>query len=297
MALVAGASLLGSGPPDEPAAAANQAYIHAIQQWHEERDAGLRAENGWLTLVGLHWLRPGDNPFGSDPSLPVALPAGLAPALAGTLILDEQGVTLVPATDASLLVNGEPATRRLLRDDLQGEPDILSLGRLRMHMIRRGQRHALRVRDGDSALRRQFTGIQSYPVNPAWRLEARWEAYEEPRLRQVPTVTGTPAEMLAIGRAHFTIDGQALSLEPVLDSLADKELFFVFKDETTGRETYAGGRFLYSQRPRDGKLVLDFNKAYNPPCVFTPYATCPLPPPENALPVPVRAGEKNYHSN
>ncbi len=271
-------------------------YIQEIQQWHAARVASLRSENGWLTLVGLAWLGPGENSFGSDPDSAVILPAGKAPARAGVFLLDDDGVTVVPVAEGVLL-DGRPATRRRLRADADGSPDILTVGSLRLHIIRRGEKYGVRIKDPASSRRREFAGVETFPLDPAWRIEGRWEAYPEPRQRQVPTVTGTPAAMFAPGRAHFTLAGQEMTLEPVMDSPQDQELFFIFKDKTTGRDTYGGGRFLYSPLPRDGRVILDFNKAYNPPCAFTPYATCPLPPPGNTLPIRVEAGEKKVNSH
>jgi len=292
-AFAAGESAQTAGGREDPTAGA---YMEEIQQWHTTRESGLRSEDGWLTLVGLAWLVPGENRFGSDPGGAVMLPADKAPARAGIFILDDDGVTVVPVAE-NLLLDGEPVTRRHLRADADGSPDILTLGSLRFYIIRRSGKYGVRIKDSSSSQRRDFTGIDTFPIDPAWRVEGRWEAYPEPRPRQIPTVTGTPAEMLAPGRVHFTLAGQEMTLEPVLDSPEDPELFFIFKDGTTGDDTYGGGRFLYSPLPRDGRVVLDFNKAYNPPCAFTPYATCPLPPPGNTLPIRVEAGEKKFGSH
>ncbi|MCZ6649044.1 MAG: DUF1684 domain-containing protein [Acidobacteria bacterium] len=282
-----------TGSQGDPAA---DAYIKEIQQWHAKREALLGSENGWLTLVGLAWLAPGENSFGSDPSGDVILPADKAPARAGILILDDDGVTVVPEAPG-LLLDGEPVTSRHRLTDADGTSHILTLGSLRLYIIRRGGKFGVRIKDPSSALRRDFTGVATFPIDTGWRVEGRWEAYPEPRQRQIPTVTGTPAKMLAPGRVHLTLGGREMTLEPVIASPEDRTLFFIFKDGTTGHDTYGGGRYLYSPLPRDGRLILDFNKAHNPPCAFTPYATCPLPPPGNTLPIRVEAGEKDFNSH
>jgi uncharacterized protein (DUF1684 family) len=279
-----------SAPPPAP----DTAYVEEIESWRAEREARLRSENGWLTLVGLHWLEPGENLFGSAPDNPVALPPGTAPGHAGTFTFASETVTVRAAAGVEILLDGEPVTQRQLRSDADGEPDILRLGDLRLHVIKRGERFAIRVKDPSSEVRLGFTGLEHFPVDPSYRLEAEFVAYDELRERQIPTAVGTMQPMLAPGYVRFTLAGQELSLEPLIDHPDDEELFFIFRDGTSGVETYGAGRFLYAARPVVGRIVLDFNKAYNPPCVFTPYATCPLPPPQNLLAPRVEAGEKTY---
>lgn len=267
-------------------------YAREIAEWRERRLARLASEDGWLTLVGLHWLRPGRNRFGSDPANEVVLPAGKAPAVAGFLVLDGRRVRVEAPADVVTLGGGPVRAGAELRTDAAGEPDILRVGELRLHVIERGGRLAVRVRDPNAATRRQFRGLDYFPPDPRFRVTAEFVPYESPKEVSVPTVLGTVETMRAPGYVRFELGGRSLTLEPVLEEPNAAELFFIFKDATSGRETYPAGRYLYAPLPKEGKVVLDFNKAYNPPCAFTPYATCPYPPKQNWLPVRVEAGEK-----
>ncbi len=297
-ALAAPAALLllaiACGQPPAPPPPAD--WQPGLEKWRSEREAGLKRPNGWMSLVGLWWLQPGETPFGSDPALPIALPAGAAPQRAGAFVLDGETVTLRLAPDAAVSVNGAPATDGMpLAPDASGKPDVVTAGRVSMTVIRRGDRLGVRARDPESPALGKFQGLSWYPPDPAWRVPARFERAAEPRQVTVPSAGGVEQPMWALGVAHFTLEGREHTLIPLGGSPDDKELFFVFKDKTTGEETYGAGRFLDADPPGpDGSFVLDFNGAYNPPCAFTPFATCPLPPRENALDVAVRAGEKKY---
>jgi uncharacterized protein (DUF1684 family) len=262
--LLAGALLAG---PD---------YRVEIERWRAERETELKAEDGWLALVGLHWLKPGANSFGSAQDNAIVLPQS-APPRAGRL--EHHGGTTV----AFLASGGE----RTL-----GEKDVLRLGTLSMFVIRRGDRYALRVRDTESPTRRAFKGLSWFPVDPAYRVEARLVPHARETRIPIPNVLGSVTPMKSPGKVVFELRGKRLSLTPVFESDDARELFFIFKDETARAETYGAGRFLYSELPKDGALVLDFNKAYNPPCAFTQYATCPLPPAQNVLPLRIEAGER-----
>jgi uncharacterized protein (DUF1684 family) len=274
-------------------AAADPGYVEEIEQYRSDREERLRAPDGWLTLIGLFWLEQGPNRFGSDPELPIALPADAAPPHAGTLFWDGKAVRLVAGADAEITLDGERVSERTLRDDGEGKPEVLKLNRLSMYVIRRGDRVALRVKDPESPTRRDFEGIEFYPVDPDYRVRARFEAYDPPRPVKVPTVAGTTAEMLIPGRLVFSLGGSSLSLEPLVSEPDETELFLIFKDETSGTETYGAGRYLYATLA-EGFALVDFNKAYNPPCAFSRYATCPLPPRGNRLGLSIRAGERRY---
>jgi uncharacterized protein (DUF1684 family) len=247
-----------------------------IAEWHRAREAGLRRDGGWLTVTGLFWLREGPNTFGLDPSRDIALPDG--PARAGVLTLRSGKVTL----------SGNGPARELRPDSA----DFVKVGRLSLFLIKRGDKYGVRLKDPESAYLRQFHGLEYFPAAEAYRVTARFV----PEKRQIPilNVLGQPEMNDCPGYAVFRWNGRELRLYPVLDDPGAKSLSFIFKDLTSGKETYGAGRFLDTDLPRDGKLMLDFNKAYNPPCAFTPYATCPLPPKENRLPVRIEAGEKKY---
>jgi uncharacterized protein len=264
------------------------AHANAVEDWRAARYAALRRERGWLTLVGLGWLRDGENRVGSDPDADVVLPTG--PPLAGTVTVAEGG-----ATATGFLHGGREARDLRLLDDAVDEPTLLEVGSLRLCLIERGGRLAIRAWDVDAPARRTFTGIDHWPVDPAWRLNASLERTPGLRLR-VPDVLGFVDEQPSPGEVVFTVQGVEHRLQGLTGGDAG-ELWLVFADLTNGVETYAGGRFLYTEPPDpDGRVMVDFNRAYNPPCVFSPYATCPLPWAANRLPIRVDAGERMYRS-
>ncbi len=276
-------------------APADEAYRAGILKWREQREARLRADDGWLTVAGLFWLREGENRFGSDPASEIALPAGSAAARAGTIELAGRQITLRLEPGVAGRVAGRAVAGPIaLKPDSAGEPDVLELGRLSLFVIERDGRFAVRLRDRQSQARRAFTGLRWFDVSEAYRVEARFVQYPKPKPVTVPNVLGSMETMPSPGYAEFAIQKQTLRLDGVLEDLDAKQLFFIFRDATSGKETYHSGRFLYSDLPKDGKLTLDFNKAYNPPCAFTAFATCPLPPKQNVLPVRIEAGEKTY---
>jgi uncharacterized protein len=265
------------------------AHRASVEAWRDGRYEALRQDRGWLTLAGLSWLRRGINRVGSALDNEVVLPAG--PAHAGTLTLVDETVV----ADGTFMHDGAPAHRLRMVDDHDGEaePTLLELGELRTIIIRRGDRLGVRTWDLASRALRHFDGIEHWPVDPAWRLDGRFEPTPDLRL-MVPDVLGPGYEDESPGEVAFAIHG----VEHRLQALAggpDGQLWLVFGDATNGNETYAGGRFLYTEpADADGRVVVDFNRAYNPPCVFSPHATCPLPWPANRLGVRVEAGERTY---
>jgi hypothetical protein len=280
------AALAGAGPED--------AYRAEILKWRETREANLKKEGGWLSVTGLFWLKEGPNTFGAAADNDFVLPEGASPAQAGSFELRGEMVLvgLRPGVDAT--VDGQPAAGRELRPDTTGTPDVLALGRLRMHVLRRGERFAIRLKDPESAARKNFTGLAWFEVQEAARVRARFVPYEKPKMIRVPNILGQSSDMPSPGFCSFPWGGKEIRLEGVFEEADATELFFIFRDSTSGKETYPAGRFLYSALPRDGEVTLDFNKAYNPPCAFTAFATCPLPPPQNWMPVAMAAGEKTY---
>jgi hypothetical protein len=270
-------------------------YRADIEAWRQAREQRLRGADGWLTLAGLHWLKPGQQRLGSAPGTEVTLPAS-APAHAAEVTLDGGQVRFQLAPGVSATLDDAPApVSGILRPDSQGEPSRLAFGPVSLYVIERGGRHGLRIKDRDHTARREFKGLEWFPIDPAYRVNARLRPHPGPRRVRVPNVLGQVEEMRSPGVAEFTLAGRRLKLVPVLEDGSD-ELFFILRDATSGRSTYGGGRFLYAAPPAagsDGTFVLDFNKAYSPPCAFTPYATCPLPPPENRLGLALEAGEKH----
>ena len=282
----------GAAPVGRTAAAADPAYVEEIETWRAEREERLRAEDGWLTLAGLHWLPEGESSVGSEPMMDVVLPAS-APARVGTLRREGERVWFAPAPGVEATHGGEGFDELELTSDDEGAPPaIVELGTLSFHAIARGERIGLRVRDSAAPTRAAFTGMESFPVDPRWRVEARFEPYDPPREIEVDDYSGGTQESTVPGALVFEAGGETLRID-ALD--AGDELFLIFADRTSGESTYGGGRYLYVDKPgEDGRVVVDFNKAYNPPCVFTPYATCPLPPRQNRLAVAIEAGEKAY---
>jgi uncharacterized protein (DUF1684 family) len=258
-------------------------YAAEIEAWRRRRVERLVSENGWLSLTGLFWLEPGDNPVGSDASSAVVLPES-APRRAGTIRLERGQAVFLPTDGAG---------PRPLASDAADAPTVLAFGPARLHVVERGGRLAARVRDVDHPARRSLRPIPAFPVDPAWRLDARVEPYEPPRRIPIPSILGSIELETAPGAVVFTADGREHRLDPILERGED-DWWIIFGDRTNGRDTYAGGRFVYVAPPVGGRTILDFNKAYNPPCVFTPHSTCPLPPPQNRLAIRVEAGEKTY---
>jgi uncharacterized protein (DUF1684 family) len=283
--------LVSCASPVEPPEVADD-WAEAIAEYRAEREERLRSNTGWLTLAGLHWLSPGENRLGSDPDNPVPLVFDGIPAWAGTLVLEDETVTLRAASGAEITLEDEPVVERVLRDDTEGEPDVLALGRLRFYVIRRDDKFGVRVKDTEHPDLLGFRGLDYFPLDPDYRLDAAFEPYDEPREVEITTVIGTQVKVLSPGRVTFTLEGQSHSLRSFVSEAGETELWFIFKDETSGKETY-GFRFLYADLA-GGRVDLDFNKAYNPPCAFTPFATCPLPPRENRLDVRIEAGERAY---
>lgn len=271
---------------------ARDTYDDNLRRWRADREAALTADDGWLTVAGLFWLRPGLNRAGADPSNDIVLPAGAAPARLGAFQLSDGVATFTAEPGTSVTSGGRPIETLALTAG--SEAPAVEVGRLTMFLIKRGDRYAVRMRDRDSPMRRAFTTLAWYPVDRASRVTGRFTAYAEPKTIPVPNVLGDTPEMVSPGFVEFTLGGESLRLEPVFETSDARELFYIFGDRTNGDTTYHAGRFFYSELPENGHVVLDFNKAYNPPCVFTAFATCPLPPPQNTLPVRIEAGELMY---
>ncbi len=258
------------------AADINQQYPREVEQWRAEQQRRLTADYGWLTVVGLDWLKEGDNRVGADPSSEVPLPPDSAPRQVAIISLHAGKAVLHTTPGVPLTLNAKPATETTLRED----DDILAINHLKFFLIRRGDRTGIRLKDNDSAARKHFQGLSWYPVDPAWRIEAKYTAWHKPHSLVFHNTIGQEETEPSPGYVTFQKDGREFRLEPMLD---DGTLFFVLRDQTSGKTTYGASRFLYADAPKNGVMLLDFNKAENPPCAFTAYATCPLPPPQNRL--------------
>ncbi|MCR4418486.1 MAG: DUF1684 domain-containing protein [Ignavibacteria bacterium] len=267
-------------------------YIKEVNDWHQKRIENLKKENGWLNLVGLFFLKEGENTFGSGKENDFVIDDKDLPEKICTFILKDTLVEMISDDNVNLMVDSVSVKRTFLNHDLTGKPTIVSYKSYRWFIIKRGDKFALRVRNLDAPLVKEFKGIERFPVNEDWKVTAEFIPYNPPKEVLVPSIIGIPEKEISPGRVRFQIKDKTYELE-ALDS-GDK-LFFVFADETNGKDTYGAGRFLYADKPdTNGKVILDFNKAYNPPCAFTHYATCPLPTPENFLKLRVTAGEKKF---
>jgi uncharacterized protein len=298
------AALVAAAPVTPAPAAAPSAAEHArsVEAWRQHRHKRLLADDGWLTVAGLFWLKEGDNSFGSGKDNHVRLPAHSAPARAGVLRLARGKVTVEVAAGVSVTLAGakgdagagQTVVTRELRPDLPGPPDVLALGDLRFFVIDRDGRIGIRLRDLKDPKRAAFKGIDSFAIDPRYRVVARLAPHPKPTTLKVPSVLGGTTPVVSPGRLQFTLAGRQLSVDAVLEEPTDQSLWVIFRDLTAGKETYGAGRYVYTDSlpDRDGQVVLDFNKAYNPPCALTPYATCPLPPRQNHLPLRIEAGEK-----
>jgi len=266
-------------------------YKAEIEQWRHEREARLKSDGGWLTVAGLFWLKEGENTVGDGPFNSIVLPKGSAPASAGIFDFHNEQTQFHAAPGVHVLVNGNPATSATLKPDTAGAPDTIQVGDLTMFVIMRGKRFGIRLKDKNSEMRKAFTGLRFFPPDERYRVRAKFVPYNPPKMIPVPNILGETGEEASPGYVEFTLNGHAVKLDPVTEG---DTLFFIFKDLTSGKETYPSGRFLNTPMPENGEVTLDFNKAYNPPCAFTPYATCPLPPKENQLGIRIEAGELRF---
>lgn len=282
------ATLAGQVPSDYQAA-------HAA--WRAERQQALAIPDGWFSLVGLAFLNAGATEAGSDPDLPIVLPSEAVPPRAGVFRLVQGMVSFQARPGVRITLQGQPVTEVVLKTDADGAPDVLEAGTLRFHVIRRGDRFAVRVKDTASPALAAFKGVEAFPPDLAFRVTGVFKPFPKPQQVPIPTVLGTTELMTSPGLVTFRLKGRRYTLQPVQEGGPDAKLFFIFRDATAGVETYPAGRFLYADPPQDGKVVLDFNRAINPPCAFTTFATCPLPPKRNQLALRVTAGEKTYGSH
>jgi uncharacterized protein (DUF1684 family) len=266
-------------------------YEAQILDWRQRRHDRLADDNGWMTLVALEWLEQGRNRVGSDPSSDALMPGG--PARWGTVYVEGDSIRFTAAKDSGLTINGKPVKEAELIADDQGEPTVVRSGDLSFHVIHRGS-YALRVKDRKAPTLLAFKGMPMYDIDPEWRIEGALIRAPEGESIPISDVLGQTNDSPVYGTFEFEKDGEVYSLIALGTEESDS-LWFLFADKTSGRETYGAGRFLYSDgMPENGRLVVDFNKAYNPPCAYNDFSTCPLPPQENRLKLAVEAGEKDY---
>jgi uncharacterized protein (DUF1684 family) len=291
---VAFSALCASAPAADKAvpAAADPAYQQSFDKWKGELVEDLKQE--WLPLAGLFWLKPGENNFGTDPKNAIVFPKG--PAQAGSFTLQDKTVTATFAPATNAIIAGKPVTTVELQPDTSGNATVVEIGSLRLHVIVRGERIGIRLKDVESDAARQYRGPLFFPLDLSYRVTATWLPSDGKQTVNVPNVLGDVTPTPIAGTAVFKINGRELKLTD-LGGDAAGELFFVFSDPTSKTNTYPGGRFLKAGPVANGTVVLDFNRAYNPPCSVTPYATCPLAPKENRLDVAIPAGEEYDHKS
>lgn len=294
------------GQPEMAAPLAAQAteWQKEITTWRAEHAAELQKPDGWLALAGLEWLDAGDNSFGSAKDNKIRLPAS-GPAHLGVLHLEGETITMSPPAGGfppGFLIDGKPAQTQTLPTNADHDKNNprLTIGTLNMYVIHRGRRFALRIKDAKSPALTGFHGEKWYPPNRAYRVTAKWIPYSPQKTFTIATLIGTSYPAQIPGSAEFTLHGKTYRLDPILEDPEVAKLFFVMRDTTSATKTYGACRFLYTGFPdrgldQPGKLVLDFNRLENPPCAYTPYATCPLPPKQNRLTIPLPVGEQRYH--
>ena len=269
--------------------------VAALNAFHAEREKALLADNGWFTVAGLHFLNPGDNKFGSDPLNDIVLEFADVPKQAGVITMNGKDVTIKAADGQTLNYNGKPVKEGPLRLAEQGRPaDLITFKGTTFFLHFSGPRLAIRVRDQNAPLRKNFSGLKWYPANPAMKVTGQFTPLAAPKVVQAPTILGDLEPFTVPGNVSVTIGGKTANMEAWKSG---DRLWFVFRDLTSADTTYPSARFLYTDAPGpDGKVTLDFNRAQNPPCAYNPWTTCPLPPAANKLAVRIEAGEKRYHS-
>jgi uncharacterized protein len=275
------------------AAHAQTDYVKTIEKWRSDEAADLKKETGWLTVAGLFWLKEGTNTVGAGRDFDVRLTDNFKQKKFGEIDFKNGGATLKMESGVEALSDGQTISTAIeLVSDEKGKPTQIRTGSQTFFLIRREERFGIRLKDSQSKARLAFNGMHWFPIDESYKVTARFEAAPEPKELMVPNVLGGFFKMKSPGILKFTLKGKVYSLQPVDEG--DGTLFIIFRDASNLNETYSAGRFLYADKPVNGEAVLDFNKAQNPPCAFTSFATCPLPPPQNNLDVEIKAGEKRY---
>lgn len=263
-----------------------------VEEWYSKRVSSLKAEEGWLNLIGLYWLEEGANSFGSEPQSDLQFESGMFPTSLGIFELEDGKVFFSPKTGGIKSQEMELEERTLIFDADNKVSHKIAYQSLRWNIIKRLDAYGVRLRDLEAKAVIHFEGIERYPVSLDWRFEAKYIPYEPVKQIAITNVLGQTSQNPCHGYVEFQKDGKSYQIDALEE---DDELFLIFADDTSGGETYGGGRYIYVKKPEpNGNTILDFNKAYNPPCVFTPHATCPLPPRQNILDLAITAGEKNF---
>ncbi len=273
--------------------AADPNYVKEINEWDQKRTNRLKADDGWLNLVGRFWLEKGESTFGSSKDNDIVVESSKLPEYIGSFLFKDSSVTFKAKVGVEVLHNGKPVKEIVLIDDQKKDITVLQIGSIKFNLIIRDTLYGIRFRDLNSDLVKNFKGVERFPIDERWKITAKFEVYNPIKEIDVPNVLGQISKEKCPGAVVFERDGKTYRIDAV-DEGEDK-LFLIIADQTSGEETYGGGRFIYVNKPDStNTILLDFNKAYNPPCVFTKYATCPLPPLQNYLKLKIEAGEKVY---
>lgn len=275
------------------ACAAPSAYQTEIDNWRSRHEADLRADDGWLTLAGLYWLKDGINTIGQGDGFDVELTQNFKGGKFGEIEFHDGKAVLTVERGVDALADGMQIKAIELRSDDPGPATKVTTGSQSFYLIKREDKFGIRLKDSESSERQNFDGEHWFPVDPSYRVIGDFKPFDIPQEIDIPNVLGGTFKMKSPGLVRFSLHGKDLTLQPVIED--EKTLFFIFKDATSSKETYGAGRFLYAENPINGQIVLDFNKAENPPCAFTQFATCPLPPPQNRLDIDIKAGELKTH--
>jgi uncharacterized protein (DUF1684 family) len=272
---------------------ASPEYLQEIKQWDQKRAERLKADDGWLNLVGRTWLKQGENKFGSGKDNDVVIESDKVPENMGVFIFQDSTVTMKVNDGVEVLFNGEPVKEMVMIGDTKKDMTVFQSGPIKWNLIVRDTLYGIRFRDLESDAVKNFSGIERFPISEEWKVSADFKVYDPPKKMEVPNVLGQVDEELSPGAVVFKMDNQTYKIDAID---AGERLWLIFADGTSGEETYGGGRFLYTDSKADstGKVIVDFNKAYNPPCVLTKFATCPLPPKQNYIKLKITAGEKMW---
>ncbi len=271
---------------------AQTAYIKEIEKWRIDQESDLKKDDGWLTVAGLFWLKDGSNTVGAGQAFDIRLTDNFKQGKFGEIDFHDGAATLKVENGVEAQSDGKKISTIELVSDEKGKPTKIQTGSQTFYLIKREDRFGIRLKDNNSDARRTFKGLHWYPIDESYKVTARFEAFDSAQEVKVPNVLGGNFKMKSPGILKFSLNGKEYSLQPVVED--DDKLFIIFSDASNLTDTYTGGRFLYADKPVNGQVVLDFNQAVNPPCAFTHFATCPLPPSQNDLPVAVKAGEKRY---
>jgi len=287
--LFLGLIVIASVPDD------SDAFYKEVEEWHQRRINALTSETGWLTLAGLFWLEQGDNTFGSASDNDLIFPEDM-PKYMGSFNLQDSIVTLTVNENISILNDSLSVTKMKLINDHHEDRTDLSYGSYSWYILKRQDKYGIRLKNSAHQRLKNFTGIDRFPVDIKWRVKAHLEKYDPPKNIKVANVLGQVSEMSSPGKLHFKFDGKEYTIDPF--SSSPGRYWIIFGDKTNEIETYGAGRYLYIDAvDENGETYIDFNQSYNPPCAFTPYSTCTLPPRQNILDLRVTAGEKSWHGD